>query len=231
MKSLLIGFLTIIIAVFVSCSSNDGDNRSGSLTSYFFPQDSIEPYIYVYADEKRPVDEKFYRIYTLKTKEKHHLVVERFNANFRITEGYTYDLDDSLNVVDHMIVDAYGKKRRAHLSEDELFPLSFENPSIFISDFPAHIDSLMGVYKSKKRVIDSMDYSLFDSSTSAIKVVDDVTLSFVNPSTQEGSSNSVEIHRIYAKGFGLTEWYTPDEKVHFKLKRILSNDWWKEHAQ
>lgn len=130
-----------------------------------------------------------------------------------------------------MIVDARGKKRKAHLTETALFPENEEETSTFISDFPAHIDSLVGVYKSVKHVVGKMDYEILDNQTKAVEIIDDVTLSFVNPKTEKGSSNTVAIHRIFAKGYGLTEWYTEDKKVHYKLKRILSNDWWKEHAQ
>lgn len=233
MYRLLITVL-IVSVTFVSCSGwGDAEINNGAdkTTDYFFPTDSLEPYIYVYADINRPVDEKFYRVYTLQTANKHHLIVERFNASFRITEGYTYDIDDDFKVVDHMVTDAQGKKRKASLTEVNMFPTSFDEEARFTSDFPAHIDSLMGVYKSTKEIVDSMDYELLGKSTKAILVEDEVTLSFVNPETRKGSANSVEINRVYAKGFGLTEWYTKDKKVHYKLKRVLTDKWWKEHAQ
>lgn len=230
----LLFVMLVAVTTFTSCggwSNGNSSKEARKTTDYFFPTDSLKPYIYVYADINRPVDEKFYRVYTLQTANKHHLVVERFNANFRITEGYTYDIDDEFKVVDHMVTDAQGKKRQASLTEVSMFPTSFESEARFVSDFPAHIDSLMGVYKSTKVVVDSMDYELLGKNTRAIVVNDEVTLSFVHPKTRKGSSNSVEIQRVYAKGFGLTEWYTADKKVHYKLKRVLSDKWWKEHAQ
>lgn len=235
MKALHIFSLSIIAIFVVACSNGKSDDdpqeSRSDLKAYFFPSDSLEPYIYVYAEENNPLDEKIYRVYTLRTPEKEHLVVEKFNANFRITEGYSYDLTDDLNVVDHMIVDARGKKRKANLSASVLFPENEEEKSLFISDFPAHIDSLVGVYKSEKTVVNKMKSKVLGDETESIEVIDEVTLSFVNPDTQKGSANTVEIHRVYAKNFGLTEWYTEDRKVHYKLKRIFSNDWWKEHAQ
>lgn len=226
-----------VLSCITSCnqkeqSATDEDDGQREYSDYFFPSDSLEPYIYVYADENKPVDEKFYRVYKLNTPEKEHVVVERYNASFRITEGYTYDLKDELKIVDHMIVDANGKKRKANVTEPNLYPSNEDGQSLFISDFPAHIDSMIGVYKSNKKVVnEGMDYGILGHSTEAIKIKDEVTLSFVNPFTEKGSSNKVEILRIYAKGLGLTEWYTKDKKIHFKLKRILSNAWWKENAQ
>ncbi len=235
-------YLSVLFSVLILLSFGcGGDSSESNITAsedqkdrirdYFFPSDSLNPYIYVYADENRPVDEKFYRIFRLKTKDKNDLIVERYNAEFRITEGFTYDLDDNLSISDHMIVDAQGKKRQAKLTSSSLYPVNEDDEAVFISDFPAHIDSLVGVYKSKKTVEERFDYEIFGEKTKAIKVLDEVTLSFVNPFNEKGSSNTVEIYRVYAKGFGLTEWYTVDQKIHFKLQRILSNEWWKEFAQ
>lgn len=217
----------------VSCSSSlDESNKSQSnLQDYFFPSDSLDPYIYVYAEESNPLDEKIYRVYKLNTPDVEHLIVERYNPNFRITEGYTYDLKNNLEVDDHMVVDAQGKKRKATLTASSWYPVAEEESSLFISDFPAHIDSLVGVYKSKKTFVGREKYEIFNSETEAIELKDEVTLSFVSPTTRKGSSNSLVFNRVYAKGFGLTEWFTEDKKIHYKLKRILSNDWWKEHAQ
>lgn len=230
-------FILAVLSGITSCSekeqrNTDQDNDQLEYSDYFFPSDSLAPYIYVYADENRPVDEKFYRVYKLSTPEKEHMVVERYNASFRITEGFTYDLNNELQIVDHMIVDAKGKKRKANLTKPHLFPSDEDGESLFISDFPAHIDSMLGVYKSSKKVVqEGIDYEILGHSTKAVKIKDEVTLSFVNPFTEKGSSNTVDILRIYAKGFGLTEWYSKDKKVHFKLKRILSNEWWEENAQ
>jgi len=232
MKSLSI-FILVLASLVVSCSNKTDDSNEvqTNLQDYFFPSDSLDPYIYVYAEEGNPLDEKIYRIYKLITPDKEQLIVERYNSNFRITEGYTYDLKDDLEVYDHMVVDAQGEKRKAKLTKASWFPVNDSEPSVFISDFPAHIDSLVGVYKSEKKVVGRNNYEIFNSKTEAVELKDEVTLSFVNPTTKNGSSNSLVFHRVYAKGFGLTEWFTEDKKIHYKLKRILSNDWWKEHAQ
>jgi hypothetical protein len=219
----------------LSCDNNQTVEKKNKeilvVEDYFFPSDSLAPYIYVYSNEKNPIDEQLFRIYKLITPGKNHLIVEKFNSDFRIKEGFTYDLDSNLSIVDHMIVDAQGMKRQANLTETHLYPTELNDTSLFISDFPAHLDSMMGVYKSKKTIEDTFEYEIFGEKTNAIEIRDEVTLSFVNPYIQKGSSNTVEIRRIFAKGFGLTEWFTPDKKIHFKLKRILTNSWWMENAQ
>lgn len=235
MKIQVIFSFLFTITMLASCGNDklEGEQESESLavTDYFFPSDSLAPYIYVYSNEKNPIEEELFRIYKLETPGKNHLVVEKFNSNFRIKEGFTYDLDSNLSIVDHMIVDGQGLKRQANLTETNLYPNELNDTSLFISDFPAHLDSMMGVYKSKKTIEDTFVYEIFGEKTNALEIKDEVTLSFVNPYIQKGSSNTVEIRRIYAQGYGLTEWFTPDKKIHFKLKRILTNGWWMENAQ
>lgn len=238
MKSFLYTLLVVAaLSGATSCSHDSQDeaklgNDQIDYSNYFFPTDSLKPYIYVYHDENKPLDDKIYRIYRLKSPKKEHLVIEKFNPNFRITEAFSYDLEDSLKIVDHMIVDGEGSKRKSKVTASRHFPINNVDRALFISDFPAHIDSLIGIYKSSKKVIsDGFEYSLFDQTTEAIKVEDEITLSFVNPTTQKGSSNSVKVTRVYAEGYGMTEWYTEDKKIHYRLKRVLSNAWWKENAQ
>lgn len=230
------GFKTLLLVgcsflLLFSCDfSVEESTDSEGIEDYFFPVQD-EPVIYVYADENRPVDEKFFRVYRLKNDELDHLVVERFNASFRITEGFSFHLKDDLNVVDHMVVDANGLKRKAHLTKTSYFPQNRDDQAVFVSDFPAHIDSIVGVYASEKKVMEEMDYEILDRQTKAIVIQDFVSLSFVNPDKQDGNSKKVETERIYAKGIGLTEWYTADKRIHFKLQRMLSNEWWEANAR
>ena len=237
-----------VVVILFGCGQDNKDStannpaeshKEGTVTyatldvrDYFFPADSIAPYIYVYADEHKPLDEKVFRIYTLKTAEKHQLIVEKFNASFRITEGYTYDLDDDLNIVDHMIVDGDGLKRKANLSSTALFLSDSVSKAVFISDFPAPMESYTAIYKSTKLFKKRMnEYEILGQKTAAISVNNEIVLSFVDAEVQDGNANGVDVTEVYAKGYGLTEWYTENKKIHYKLKRILTNDWWKEHAQ
>jgi hypothetical protein len=240
-----LGLLTVFSFLFFACSQSETDtsdvNRSELISKkdgmfnvkdYFFPSDSIDPYIYVYADENKPLDEKIFRIYTLKTADKHQLVVEKFNASFRITEGFTYDLDDFLNVIDHMVVDRDALKRKAHLTSSALFLSDTTTKAVFVSDFPAHVEPYTAIYKSTKMYKSRIDdYEVLERKTEAIEVNNEIVLSFVDTESKDGEAKGVNVTEVYAEGLGLTEWYTENKSIHYKLKRILTNDWWKEHAQ
>ena len=211
---------------------NKGNGKAGSdYAEYFYPTDSIIPFIYVYQDENNPLDEKMHRIYRLDNPKDTTLAIEYFNADFRITEGFSFDINSFL-VVDHMIVDGEGLKRKAKLSSNSLFPLNKGDQSLFISDFPSHLDSISMVYSSKKGISNAdFQIQVFGKTIPALLVKDTITITMVNIFTQQGSSQKTVVNRVYAKGYGLVQWSSSDGSIVYKLTKILSNDWWEEVAQ
>lgn len=241
-------FVSIVIISFfvISCNESSFDNEknltdSDSNTSqdkvfeykdYFFPPDSLIPYIYVFQGSHNPMDEKFFRIYRLHNDKDTSLVVERYNANFRITEGFTHDLTDSLKLSDYMIVDGDGTKRKANVISSRTFPLSEDDISLFVADFPSHADSLTMIYESKKSMAESgIKKNVFGESVDAVRVIDSVKVHLVNPFTKESNTKSVVTNRYYAKGYGLVEWGSDELDIHYRLKKILPDEWWLEFAQ
>src|SRR5690554_6413913 len=109
MKHLL--FILGLLFIVASCnddSSNQVENEGAGEHAYadfFYPTDSLIPYIYVFQNVDEPLDEKVLRIYRTETDTATSLVVEFYNSNMKITEGYTHDINDNFKVVDHMIVD------------------------------------------------------------------------------------------------------------------------------
>lgn len=225
----------------VSCSGNDSDKSRDSVSSqnesinyyeYFFPPDSLIPYIYVYQGTHNPLDEKFFRIYRLQDSQDTSLVVERYNANFRITEGFTHDLKDSLKLSDYMIVDGDGVKRKANVLSDRTFPLGLKDVSYFVADFPSHTDSLTMIYESKKNVAEvNVKRDVMGDTLDVLKVIDSVRVHLVNPLTKQSNSKLIVTNRYYAKGYGLVEWGSDELDVHYRLNKVLSNEWWSEFAQ
>lgn len=237
----LIVSVLLFFLLLVSCKDNSTENSEKLNVSkdedvkyqeYFFPSDSLIPYIYVFQGSHNPLDEKFFRVYRLQNDKDTSLVVERYNANFRITEGFTHDLTDSLKLSDYMIVDGDGTKRKANVLSSRTFPLSKDDVSYFVADFPSHADSLTMIYESKKSVAESgIKKDVLGESVDALRVVDSVKVHLVNPYTKESNTKLVVTNRFYAKGYGLVEWGSDELDVHYRLRKILTDEWWTEFAQ
>ena len=231
MKNIL--FLFTIVLSLVSCTNTAEKTESEtSYLEYFYPTDSLIPFIYVFQNSKNPLDEKIQRIYRSETDDVTGLVVEYFNADMKITEGYTHDLNDGLKVIDHMIVDGDGKKRKAKLTTNTFFPLSKDEETMFISDFPSHLDSITMIYQSKRRVLEeNKTVNVLGEQVKALIIEDSVKVLFANPFTQKSSAQSVMITRTFAKGYGLVKWSANNEEIVYELKSILTNEWWDEYGQ
>ncbi|MDX1651510.1 MAG: hypothetical protein R3277_03395 [Brumimicrobium sp.] len=223
--------LTILLTY--SCNSGKKDEvTADNFTDYFFPTDSVKPFIYVFQEQSNPLDEKFFRIYRMETQGEASLVVERFNASFRITEGFTHDLKDSLRVVDYMVVDKDGIKRKANVLSARTFPFYDKDVAYFVADFPAHVDSLSMIYESRRQIVETdLEREIFNQKRKVIKVVDSLKLHLVDPRTRMSNTQLIVTDRFYAKGLGLIEWGSDELKVRYRLTKILTDEWWSEFAQ
>jgi hypothetical protein len=231
-KLVYLVFFTLFLVSIVSCEDRKTSAVSDNFRDYFFPVDSLVPYIYVFRDEKKPLDERFMRMYRLQNDTDSSFVVERFNSLFKITEGFTYKLNDSLTLEDHMIVDRNGLKRKSKLTSQYNFPVFKGIEAHFIADFPGVADSTVIVQDSKKHVINvNYSYTLFGKTIPAIIVKDTIRLYELNVNTKEVREKSVITDNVYAKGYGLVEWGTEDKSVLYSLRTILSDKWWSENAQ
>jgi hypothetical protein len=226
-------FFGIVIFSIHSCKEAENNEViSDNYRDYFFPTDSLVPYVYVFRDDNAPLDERFFRMYRLQNETDSSFVVERFNSTFRITEGFTYSLNDSLTVIDHMIVDRDGLKRRTKLTEQYNFPVLAGTVARFTVDFPGVIDSTVIVQDSKKHVFDAdFTYVLFGKEVPALLVKDTIRMYELNQNSKEVRESVFVTDNIYAKGYGLVEWGTEDKLIVYSLRTILSDKWWSENAQ
>lgn len=231
MKHIL--FLLSTALFLVSCGNSvEKQEKETSYLEYFYPTDSLVPFIYVFQNSKVAMDEKVLRIYRAETSEDTSLVVEFYNSDLKITEGYTHDLMDQLKVIDHMIVDGDGKKRQAKLTANTFFPRNKDDKTQFISDFPSHLDSITMIYQSKRRVLDeNKTVKVLGKDVEAIVIEDSVKVLFADPYTQKSSAQSVMITRTFAKGYGMVRWSANNEEIVYELEKILTNKWWEEYAQ
>lgn len=231
-------FLLGFVFVFTSCKI-DGDKNESKAQSeelnyvdYFYPTDSLIPYIYVFQNVDEPLDEKVFRIYRSESPEDTSLVVELYNSDFKITEGYTHDLNPNFNVKDHMIVDGDGMKRKAKLSSTSFFPKNNEDKTQFLSDFPSHLDSITMIYQSKRRILEvNKMVNVLGDSLPAIIIGDSVRVLLANAFTQKSSSQSVLIKRTFAKGYGMVRWSANNGDITYELINVLPNSWWEEYGQ
>jgi hypothetical protein len=224
-------FLVFSVAI-TSCEEPTNQKVVESYKDYFFPTDSLVPYIYVFSDEQKPLDERFLRMYRMQNDTDSSFVVERFNSSFKITEGFTHELNDSLTIIDHMVVDRDGLKRKSKLTSNYNFPVFKDMVAHFITDFPGVIDSTVIVQDSKKHIVDAnYSFTLFGKEIPAIHVKDTVRWYELNANSNEARERSVVTDNIYAKGYGLVEWGAEDKSVVYTLRKILSDKWWSENAQ
>lgn len=77
---------------------------------YFYPYDTI-PKVYVYRNVAQGLEEEFHRIFSIEDSQGKHTVVELYAEDGRLLEAMNYNID-SLDVIDHMVVDKNQKKQR-----------------------------------------------------------------------------------------------------------------------
>ena len=235
-KLYFVFFSSLLFCGLQSCSEVI-DGKEQSMTNkdyreYFYPTDSVIPYIYAYQDEKAPLDERFHRMYSLEENDSTFFVIERFNSSFRIFEGYTFYLENNLMVQNHMMVDGNGIKRSSRLQKNTFFPLNKGEQVIFLANFPSHIDSTIIVYESRKTIIeDELEINVLGKDYKAINVRDSIQVSLVNLYNKKTASEFTVTNNYYAKGLGLVKWGDLEEEVCYELKKILTDNWWMEFAR
>jgi hypothetical protein len=112
---------SVLLVLLFSCNSNKLDSKN-PFAAYFYEVDSI-PKIYLYRDIANGLDEQFHRIYKVEDSQGEHIVVEIYSADGRIIEALNYNVD-SLNIMDHMVVNRNNEKTKAELFKDKLIPMN-----------------------------------------------------------------------------------------------------------
>jgi hypothetical protein len=193
--------------------------------AYFYPYDTI-PKIYLFRDVAHGMDEQYHRIYGLKDSYGEHIVVEIYAADGRIIEALNYNLD-SLDVMDHMVVDRNQKKTKADVFSNRLIPESKGKEAYFASRCPGFLDSTLILKEVKRKVINGeIKISVLDESIQAVRMDDQIKLTNFNPFTKKENSIEGKAVNYFAKGYGLVEWYTPNKKVHYRLEKVMEQQEW-----
>jgi hypothetical protein len=215
-----------------SCDNHSGLPVSNEIADYFFPADSLEPYIFAFRNNENPLDEKFYRLINTSEGNEQVFIIERYNSSLRITEGFTLDVSDGFTILDHMVVDAGALKRKSNVSSSGYFPKEMSLTSRFVGDFPYLSDSLVMIYDSKKYVYNSdTTVHVLGKKISAIHLKDTVRTRLADPLTKEVLEGTTVIDYLFAYKFGLVYWGSEDRSTYYELVNVFSDSWWMDVAQ
>jgi hypothetical protein len=227
----IIGIYLLLLLI-ASCGLNSKKdstlNSAHPNINYFYPYDSV-PRIYCYRNIANGLDEEFHRIYGIKDSKGHHIVVEKYASTGRIIEAFNYNYD-SLDVIDHMVVNRNNLKTQAVLVKTKLFPFSDAEQTWFASKYAGHIDSTLILDELKRKVQKkNVDYLVMDEEKrKAIYYSDFRRLTMINIFSKKETSLNTEGFSIFAEGFGLVEFYSKNKIAHYKLEKVLTQKEWKE---
>jgi len=211
-------------AQLVSCKENNLESKH-PFARYFYPI-LDEPKIYVYRDVIGGLDEQFHRVYCVKDHKGKHLVVERYASDGRILEALNFNID-SLDVQDHMVVNRSQKKTKAILYKTTYFPWNEAQQTWFASKFEGVLDSTIILQEIKRSLAkDKIEREVLGNMTSALSFTDSTRFTLLNPFSKSEKILEEKSTCFYAQGFGLVEWMGQNNKVHFKLEQIMSQEEW-----
>lgn len=216
---LLLGFVGLI-----SCSEEVVETTVSSnvFGSSFYPYDTI-PKVYVYRDVANGLAEEFHRVFSIDDSEGKHIVVEIYKEDGRLVEALNYNLD-SLDIIDHMVVDRKLEKRKAELFKNKLIPDSKTSIASFASRFEGFKDSTMILKEVDRQYKSSKKMDVLGKKVAATVFIDYVRMTLFNPFTREEQEGKWEMLNYFAEGYGLVEWHNEDKTVHYRLEKILSQD-------
>ncbi|MFK7787635.1 MAG: hypothetical protein AB8B56_21110 [Crocinitomicaceae bacterium] len=204
-------------------SSVEEVSASNNMFAEFFYRFDTVPQIYIYRDIVNGIDEEFHRVFGINDSEGKHIVVETYKSDGRITEALNYNLD-SLDIMDHMVVDRKQINRKAELLENRLIPNDKESTASFTTRFSGISDSTMFLKEVDRLYNSTTEIDVLGKKTSTTIFDDHIRMTLFNPFTKEENAAQWEFVNYFAKGYGLVEWHTPDKSFHFRLEKIISQD-------
>ena len=217
-------FLGLVPILFLGCYSKPKFKSINPNVAYFYPINS-EPQVYMYRNIANGLEEEFHRIYTITDQEGEHLIVERFSSDFKILEALNYSID-SLNIIDHMVVNRFQQKEKAFVYKSEVFPMDLNEEIWFATKFSGLTDSTVILYEKKRKFLEKKSKIILEKNTKMLVFSDKIIQTVLNPYTRKERVAVAEMQSLFAKGFGLVEWFSKDKKVHFRLEKIFSQKEW-----
>ena len=216
-------YFGILFSVLYSCSTSDSDS-SHPYSEYFYNYDTV-PKVYRYRDIIHGLNEQFHRVYGIEDSEGKHIVVERYVQDGRLTEAFNFNLE-SLNVMDHMVVNALGENEKATLYKDDFLPKAKGEAAIFTSKFSGITESTVFLMEVNRKLSDMKMRKILSDSSECITLEENAIYTLLNPFTKQESQQRLETVSYFAKGVGLVTWYDTKKRSHFELEEILSQEKW-----
>lgn len=218
-----------LLVVFVMLIGLFACNRTTSLnplSEYFYPLDT-EPMVYVYRDVAKGIDERFHRVYRIDDSFGEHIVVEIYSAEARLLEAYNYNID-SLNLMDHMVVDGNRVNQKGELSKTQFIPMNKTKKGVFQSRFPGPMDSTIIQYDIDRKVLPKQKkmQKVMDGNEETLVFQDDFVLTLFNSKNEATDQKKGTTISYYSKGYGLTRWHDKKKTLDFQLEKVMSEVEW-----
>ena len=155
-------------------------------------------------------------------------IIERFNANLRLTEAFSLTAQEGFIVVQKHKVSTPETKYEAKLKSNQWFPLQTNSIAHFSSNYPEN-DSIIQVWDQKRsfdRFID--DFSYNGTSKRAAKIISDVVIYRIDQKNKkEQKAAELTLHEYWVEGVGLVKTHpADDETLHYMLDKQLSQENW-----
>lgn len=220
----VLGSLALIFCLLTACKDASESSSENEYFAYFYPVDSI-PKVYQYRDVRNGLIEQFHRVYAIQDSEGQHVIVERYSGDGRIIEALNYNVD-SLDIMDHMVVNRNGEKTKADVFKTKIIPMDKDDEAYFASRFQGFLDSTLILQEIRRTVVKESKVKVMNKTTEVVVFADKIRMTNFNPFTRKESVLEGDATTIFAKGIGLVEWYTNDKKVHYRLEKILEQEEW-----
>lgn len=217
-----IAFLAILLYIVQACSPRNESVHP--YATYFYPYNE-EAKFYIFRDVIHGLNEKFYRVYGIEDSYGKHIVVESYAMDGRITEAYNYNLD-SLNVMDHMVVDRNGQKNKALLMKDQFYPFNKTENTWFASKFPGPQDSTLILNELKRSALKLKPFKtkVMDEQLNTITFLDTIRLTLFNPFTKKEQEMKGVFKSYFAEGLGLVRVHDVEMKTDYHLEKIITQE-------
>ncbi len=215
-------FLPIVFALFLLAGCNEEVKSENPLANYFYPLNE-DPIVYVYRDMAKGIDERYHRIYRIDDSFGKHLVVEIYNSEARLLEAYNYNVD-SLNMMDHMVVDGNKINQKGELGKTQFFPFGRKGKGEFLSRIPGPIDSTYIIYEIDRKFHPKQGKTqkVLGEQVKTIVFKDDFSLTMFNAKNEAKDQKKGQTISYYADGFGLVRWHDDKKELDFQLERIMT---------
>jgi len=217
-------FLGLTAILFFGCTSKPDFTSINPNAAYFYPLQS-EPQVYLYRNIVNGLEEEFHRIYTITDQAGDHIIVERYSSDARILEAINYNID-SLNVLDHMVVNRFQQNEKALLYKNGLFPMNLKEDLWFASKFSGLTDSTVILYEKKRKFLKKKSSVILEKNVKTLIFNDKLIQTILNPYTRKEQAEQAEMLSYFAEGLGLVEWHSMDKQQHFRLEKILTQEEW-----